>query len=430
MYLGMIIARAGGLDGVALEASKWLKVLRGMGHRCAVLAGEFEDELENETLCPELALDHPATVWAQEIAFFGEPYDESAFIAELEAQAEALAAEIEAWVRRENFDALIIENASALPRHIQLGMALEKVIPKLRVPTVCHDHNFAWEGGDRFITPLPQLAMVLARCFPLVAPNVKHVVINHAACDALWQRGIAAMIVPNVVDFNTPFGQPDEFNATLRSDLGLKASDKVLFQISRIVRRKSIETAVELCYRLNDPQVKLVIAGTSRSERQDEYMAELCAQVGRLRLGERVLFAGDRFATSRGVTSDGRKIYSLADAYAQATACTYFSHYEGFGNVFLECIQARRPIFVNAYEPVFWPDIGSKGFRTVMIRDGRLTPEAVEEIRQVLWDPALQKAMTDRNFEIGARHFSFEALQHTLSTLFSDAKKVNHAVSL
>ncbi len=426
----MIIARAGGLDGVALEASKWLKVLRGMGHRCAVLAGEFEDELENETLCPDLALDHPATVWAQEVAFFGEPYDETAFLKQLDEQADALAAEIEAWVLREKFDALIIENASALPRHIQLGIALDKLIPKLGLPTVCHDHNFAWEDGDRFVTPLPQVAMLLAKCFPLVAPNVRHVVINHAACDALWQRGIAAQIVPNVVDFNTPFGQPDEFNATLRSDLGLTAKDKVLFQISRIVRRKRIETAIELCYRLHDPAVKLVIAGTSRSVHQDEYLAELCAQVGRLGLGDRVLFAGDRFATTRGVTSDGRKIYSLADAYAQATACTYFSSYEGFGNVFLECIQARKPIFVNAYEPVFWPDIGSYGFSTVMIRDGRLTDEAVQEIHQILSEPSRQKAMTDRNFEIGARHFSFEALQHALSTLFSDADKVNHAVSL
>lgn len=419
MHLGMIIARAGGLDGVALEAAKWQTVLQSMGHSCSILSGEFEDDFTDETLLPELALDHPMTEWAQYIAFFGEPVDdENAFLAELDAQADELATHIEHWIRDEKIDQLLIENALALPRHLQLGMALEKVLTRTKIPAVAHDHGFAWNDPERFTTPLKGVQAILDRCFPLNLPSLRHVVINHSSCNILWKRGIPALVMPNVMDFDQPFGQPDDYNATLRSELGLKQDDRVLFQISRIVRRKNIETAIELVHRLNDPRVKLVIAGTSRSAHQDAYLAELCGLVGQLELGDRVLFAGDRFAPTRGATAEGRKIYALSDAYAQATACTYFSRYEGFGNVFLECILAKRPIFVNAYEPVYWPDIGSKGFDTVMIRDNRLTDAAVEEIRAVLANPERQHSMTELNFTLGARHFSFESLRNTLATLF------------
>ncbi len=419
MHLGMIITRAGGLDGVALEAAKWRTVLQSMGHSCSILSGEFEDDFSDETLLPEMALDHPLTEWAQDIAFFGESIeDEAAFIEELDAQAEELSLHIESWIREEKIDQLLIENALALPRHLQLGMALEKTLSRTKIPAVAHHHGFAWDNPERFSTPLKGVQQIIDRCFPLNLPNLRHVVINHASCNALWQRGIPAIVMPNVMDFDQPFGQPDDYNATLRSELGLKEDDLVLFQISRIVRRKSIETAIELVHKLKAPRVKLVIAGTSRSAHQDVYMAELCGLVGQWELGDRVLFAGDRFAPTRGATAEGRKIYALSDAYAQATACTYFSRYEGFGNVFLECILAKRPIFVNAYEPVYWPDIGSKGFDAIMIRDNRLTDSAVEEMRFVLTHPERQRSMTALNFALGARHFSFETLRHTLATLF------------
>ena len=63
---------------------------------------------------------------------------------------------------------------------------------------------------------------------------------------------------------------------------------------------------------------------------------------------------------------------------------TYFSEYEGFGNAFVEAVLARKPIFVNNYQPVYWPDIGSKGFRTVQIENGELSDEAVAEAQRCI----------------------------------------------
>ena len=81
-------------------------------------------------------------------------------------------------------------------------------------------------------------------------------------------------------------------------------------------------------------------------------------------------------------------------------------------------VLARRPIFVNRYEPVYWPDIGSLGFDAVMIEKGNLTDDAVAEIRRVLTDAGRRAAAVERNFELGARHFSYGALQDKLEILF------------
>ena len=98
---------------------------------------------------------------------------------------------------------------------------------------------------------------------------------------------------------------------------------------------------------------------------------------------------------------------------------TYFSQYEGFGNAFVEAVLARKPIFVNNYQPVYWPDIGSKGFRTVQIENSELTDEAVAGVDRIIHDADLQREITEHNFRLGREHFSFEVLEEKLKDLFS-----------
>jgi glycosyltransferase involved in cell wall biosynthesis len=137
------------------------------------------------------------------------------------------------------------------------------------------------------------------------------------------------------------------------------------------------------------------------------------------KLNDRVIFAHHKIHRHRNQNRKGEKIYSLSDAYAHATACTYFSTYEGFGNAFVEALLARKPIFVNNYKPVYWPDIGSKGFRTVQLEDNQLTEEAVMEIDEVIHNPELQSEIAEHNYEIGKSLFSFEVLERILIDLFT-----------
>lgn len=421
MKIGIVIGRIGGIDGVALETEKWIAVLERMGHQVRVLTGELEGEVPGASLLPELAFSHPAAVEEQEIAFFGRPARGRDFLASLEARSDEIERGITAWIAREGIDLLISENASALPFHLAMGLALQRVFERTGIPGITHDHDFRWERGDRYETPFAGVREIMERCFPVRLPEVRHAVINTAAKETLVERcGIdGAVVVPNVMDFERPYAQPDEFNAALLGDLGLSPEDVPLFQVTRIVERKGIETAIELVRRLEDPRVKLVITGTATDDTEG-YTARLRDLARELGVTRQVLFAGSWFGASRAAGGRGRtKVYSLEDGYARARACTYFSTYEGFGNAFVEAVAARRPIFVNNYRPVYWPDIGSKGFDAVMIEDGRLTGEAVAEVREVLGDPARAAKMVEHNFALGREHFSFEALARHLGELIA-----------
>jgi hypothetical protein len=61
-------------------------------------------------------------------------------------------------------------------------------------------------------------------------------------------------------------------------------------------------------------------------------------------------------------------------------------------------------------------DIEPKGFDTVAI-DGFLTRDAVDRVRALLLDPERRREMTDRNFEIARRFFSYRVLEQRLTGL-------------
>jgi len=220
------------------------------------------------------------------------------------------------------------------------------------------------------------------------------------------------------MDFDEPYGLKDDYNKNLIKDIGLNDNDIPLFQITRIVRRKGIETAIELIERLDNDRVKLIITGSAADDERKGYFKELVDLINDKKLNEKVIFAYRRILNARD-NKNGEKIYSLSDAYAYARACTYFSTYEGFGNAFVEACLAKKPIFVNDYKPVFWPDIGSKGFKTVMISDSNLTDKAVSEMNKIIHSPKLQKEIGEYNHHLGRLLFSYDVLREKLSILLN-----------
>ncbi len=417
-----MIGRIGGVDGVALETEKWITVLERLGHSVQVLTGELEGPCRNATLLPELAFSHPATVKEQDDAFFVQDADEVELLERLRHDARFIEHEVLAWLVEREIELLITQNCTVLPCHLTMGIALKRVIELTGIPTIAHDHDFHWERGDRYHTRYAGVRDIIDECFPPDLPNLTHVVINSYCRDSLQiERGMEAVVVPNVMDFEDGFGRRDRFNHELPAELGLDDGDLALFQITRIVRRKGIETAIELVERLDDPRVKLFITGTATDDWKEGYLNELRARAARLPDPQQVRFVGHRFANNRLAANGSPAVFSLSDGYAHAHACTYFSRYEGFGNAFVEALAARVPIFVNNYKPVYWPDIGSKGFKTVQIEENDLTDAAVEEIRLVLGDPERRGEIADFNFELGRKHFSFEVLAELLEPLVADA---------
>jgi glycosyltransferase involved in cell wall biosynthesis len=420
----MIIGRIGDVDGVALESEKWIQVLERMGHQVFILSGRFKGHpvpLERETHFPMLSFFSPECEWEQNRAFFYPPDDPDELLTTLELNAHRVATEIFAWKLRNKIDVLLSENASALPCHLSMGIGIKLAVETIDIPVVTHDHDYPWERGTRYESPFPEVMSLVGDAFPLrSAPNIRHAVINSAAQEEVKRRfDIDACVVPNVMDFNRPFGVPDTYNSDLLKEIGFKHDDIPVFQITRIVERKGIEVAIDLIGQLDDPHVKLVITGSAADDDRKGYFKRLVDQISDQGVGDRVHFAYHRILSDRDTLPDGRKIYSLSDAYASSVACTYFSTYEGFGNAFVEAILAKRPVFANNYKPVFWPDIGSKGFKCVMLEDNQLTDESIAEVDVILHNPELRKEIAEHNFRLGREHFSYEVLQEKLEELFN-----------
>jgi len=424
MRIGIIIGRIGGVDGVALEAEKWIHCLHEMGHKVFIISGQYEErkiDAEKESVLNMLSFFAPETLWEQDHAFFDQDEEEEAILEHVDSAAEFIARKLIRWIKKRKLDVVISENGSALPSHLSMAVGIKRAFERTAVNAITHDHDFHWERGDRYNSNFKLVNNLIENTFPLRLNNSKHAVINLAAQNLLKDKyGRDSVVVPNVMNFDKPFGRVTKRNKKLRKDIGLKKRDIPLFQITRVVRRKGIETAIDLVHRLNQlnkSNIKLVITGNHKEDNKHEYTKELINKIFKLKLNDHVIFANQYITSHFGKAPKIKSLYSLSDAYASAAACTYFSTYEGFGNAFVEAVLAKKPIFVNNYKPVFWADIGSIGFKTVMLEDNKLTDEAVEEINEVLHNPKLAKEIADHNFALGKEHFSYYVLKEKLKVL-------------
>jgi hypothetical protein len=135
-------------------------------------------------------------------------------------------------------------------------------------------------------------------------------------------------------------------------------------------------------------------------------------------LGVTVNFESAIVGDQRGMTSDGRKIYTLGDIYPQADLVTYPSTLEGFGNAFLEAIYYHRPLVVNNYS-IYETDIKPKGFQVIEF-DGFISEETLEQTRYVLTHPEEALKQAEHNYELARRYYSFAMLERRLELLLAD----------
>ncbi len=427
MRIGIIIGRIGGVDGVALETEKWIDILKKLGHEIYIIAGQFEERMINpqyETLVPEMSFFSPESYWGQKKAYFHPEANEEELHDHINLYSKVIYKKLINWIHEKKIELILSENASCLPSHLEMGLAIKKLVFNTGLPTITHDHDFAWERGKRYVSPHESINKFVSDTFPLRAPNSVHAVINTYGHDFLKEKyNRDSVNVPNVMDFNQPFGEITEKNSMMYQNLGYKKDDILLFQITRIVERKGIETAIDFIHKLDNPKIKLVITGNYNDDAGSRYYFRLVDRIHKYKLGEQVSFTYHLFSNKGYVHSSNNLIYSLSDAYAQARACTYFSTYEGFGNAFVEAVLAKRPIFVNNYKPVYWPDIGSLGFNAVMLEDSVITDKALEEMTEVIHNPKLNKEIAEHNYLLGKKFFSYEVLEERLVELIERAVK-------
>jgi len=295
--------------------------------------------------------------------------------------------------------------------HVPLGLALTELIAETNIPTLAHHHDFAWERRRFKVTAASDYQL---GAFPPILPSIHHVVINsYAARQLALRTGVSSTVVPNVMDFDNPPPEPDEYGAKLRSVLDIASAEYLLLQPTRVVPRKRIERAIELARRMEVP-CTLVISHSSGDE-GNEYEAYLRDHAELM--GVRLLFGSNVFGHHRGNTSDGSDVFSLRDAYQQSDLVTYPSTVEGFGNAFLECLYFCRPIVISTYE-IYRRDIQPKGFRVIEFGEF-VTEETVRQARKVIENPGLAAEMTEHNYQLGRRYYSYSILENLLVGLLN-----------
>lgn len=413
MRIGFIATRLNGTDGVTLEVEKWAKILTRLGHEIFYCAGELGGYAKNGTLIPELHFADQTVFALSQKAFGFNPVDDGHALADqIYARADEMRAPLRSFIRSNNLDLIIVQNALTIPMNLPLGVSLTGLIAELGIDTIAHHHDFFWER-QRYQTNA--ILDLLDTAFPAKLPNIQHVTINSIAEARLKaRRGITSTVIPNVLDFASPPPSLDDFNRNFRADLGIGKDDLFILQPTRVVQRKGIEMAIELVKRLELPKPLLYISHRSDDE-GSSYWRWLKREA--LVMDVEVQLIDHIIGPNRG-TINGHKIYSLWDAYLNSDLITYPSLYEGFGNALLESIYVKKLTIINRY-PVYNADIKPIGFEFIEL-DGFVNEKSVQETRLLLDSPDEVAKITQKNYQLAQEHFSLEVLENKLKELLSN----------
>ncbi len=407
--IGFVSTRFAGADGVSLESAKWAKILWDHEHISFWYAGKLDRDPDISMLIPEAYFYDRDNVWINERAF-GTQNRSPRLTRKIYKVADHLKGTLYEFVKRFSVNILLVENALSLPMHIPLGVALTHFIAETGIPTIAHHHDFSWERSRFSVSAVDDF---LAMAFPPTLPSLQHVTINSFAQEDLaWRKGASSIMVPNVLDFETP--PPETDRDAFRKSIGLGSDDIVVLQPTRVVPRKGIEHSISLISQLNNPKCKLVVSHESGDEGL-EYQAALTELAEQSGVDLRFVYA--QVTPPEKPDANGTTVRSLAHVYAAADLITYPSLYEGFGNALLEAFYYRKPVLVNRYA-IFISDIEPKGFKVVAM-DGFLTSHVLEHIQKVISNKAYRTKMVDHNFELGKKFFSYSVLRRKLRSLIT-----------
>ena len=410
--IGFVSTRFDGFDGVSLETAKWATVLSRMGYECFYFCGLSDRPVERSFVVPEAHFGHPDVAGLQSKCF-GTTMRDEWITGEIHRLRQLLKKSLYAFIESFHVDLLVVENALSIPMHIPLGLAITEVLAETGMLAVGHHHDFVWER-QRFV--MSGVDDYIDMAFPPRVHAMNHVVINTEARTQLGRRrGLSSVVIPNVFDFAAEARGVDDFNRTLRADLGMREGDLLFLQPTRIIARKGIEHAIELVNRLPERRIKLLVSHQERDEGSDYYRR--IVDYARL-LGVDLVAGGPFLGNVRNVGPDGRKIYDLWDCYANADFVTYPSTYEGFGNAFLEAVFYRKPMMVNRYS-IFESDIEPLGFKTALI-DTYITEDTVHHVRRLLDEAGFRDEVAERNFDLGRGYFSYELLELRLRQIIAN----------
>ncbi len=439
--IGIVSGKLGDVDGVSLEAAKWIEIIGGrLGHTLLTIAGSYKGpvhgvDAEAQLTLPEIRFDsdrqrhfeHHVFPHMHAVAPHVTSGGIRSVLEEIQQLGASVATEIDRFVQDYDIDVLVGQNTNAMPMTILGGVAMHRVATLSRVATIFHHHDFWWERS-RFSNN--HIEALLNRIMPPVDIGLEHVVISSYAAHILSSlKRVRPFVIPNCEDFDHAVGI-DEYNGDFRAEMGFRDDDVLFVQPTRIVPRKRIEDSVELVGRFQRRfpeyrgRVHYIISLYQGDEPDHDYIGRIQQRAEEHDVPIHLI--SDRVTATRGTNADGKKTYTNRDVLAHADFVTYLPVWEGFGNALLEATAARVPIVVTTYL-VYKTDIMPTGFQNIEIRDrydtgGRLviSDDVLDAIAHVLTHPEQRRDMVDHNFALASRDFGFLLLTERLEALFEE----------
>ncbi len=445
--------RLGRTDGVSLEVDKWRRVLEGMGHTVHYIAGN--EDVPGGHCIPELYPFDPVTARiirnaTRELVDYASPAE---LIEEIQQHKAKVQPQMERMIAELGVDVMVPNNILSVGYNLPGMWALSEILAETGIKTICHNHDFWFEQSGEVYPTCDEIVGLYELHSPPKLPNIRHIVINRLAQQAIKQRkDIDARVVPNVFDFDRPTWSEDDYNRDFRSELGIGPNDLMLLQATRVLDRKAIELAIDVAAELDSPAMRQQLHGTLYDGRpfgdedrvvlvcagyvegiglRSDYPASLQAKADEL--GVELLWVGDRVKHDRATGQDGQKIYSLWDSYVQADLVTYPSIWEGWGNQFIEAVFAKLPVVLFEY-PVWVSDLGPVGFEVVSLgseiagKDDRglvqVDPAKVTDaaggLVRYLKDAEARTGAVERNVQLARENFSLQALERIIRELLDE----------
>src|SRR6185312_8059860 len=147
-------------------------------------AGELDALRSNARLIPAMHFAYPPAARVTAAAF--DPgSDPESVRGEIERLAGQLLPPLHDWLERNGLEALVVENAWAIPMHLPLGVALRRLVEETGIPAIGHHHDYWWER-ERFAECV--VPDILEEAFPPDLPTIRHVSINSIAAGELKRR--------------------------------------------------------------------------------------------------------------------------------------------------------------------------------------------------------------------------------------------------
>ena len=408
MNVALLHFRAGETDGVSLEMDKWKKAITNMGGECFIIAGSGGDYND-----PYLSYRHRDVERFFANAFTKLSVTENELRAAYRKIYDGAYRALISFFSTTKPDVVVVNNVFSLPLNLPLAVAISDTCEELGIRIVGFHHDFHWEREIYNVT-CSFIAELVEKYFP--PQNLaQHLVINSIAQQSLRERkNLESVVVDNYFDFEAVTFAKDDYNGKLRHTLGIADDDIFVLHATRIVKRKSIEFALQVCVKmqeLSSKKIHLVFPGLEEDPPYYEMLLRFADEIGFT-----PTFVPDLCTHTR---SEGT--FSLWDFYVTADLVTYTSTYEGWGNQLIEAIAAKKPIVIYEY-PVYKSNIKPLGFDLFSLGDFYtkkgdvlyLSEEKLEEtaqqVLQFLDDP--QAEILQKNYDIAKEHLSIRALEN------------------